>query len=48
MVTSVGAFNIEGVDKVIEELTLAIERFDQKEFKLFFDYLVPERKSITI
>ncbi len=42
MVTSVGAFNIEGVDKVIEELTLAIERFDQKEFKLFFDYLQTE------
>ncbi len=37
-VTAVGAFNLEGIVKVIAELKLIIGSFCQKEFKLLFDY----------
>jgi len=35
---SVGAFNREGTVRAIEKLTLAIENFSQKRFKMLFDY----------
>ena len=37
-VKAVGAFNVEGITKTIEQLKLFIEGFGQKEFKLLFDY----------
>ncbi len=37
-VKAIGAFNLEGIVKVITELELIIESFCQKEFKLLFDY----------
>ncbi|NQY47730.1 MAG: hypothetical protein HRT50_01255 [Colwellia sp.] len=37
-VKAVGAFNLEGITKTIEQLKLFIEGFGQKEFKLLFDY----------
>jgi hypothetical protein len=37
-VKAVGAFNLEGIVKVIAELELIIDSFCQKEFKLLFDY----------
>lgn len=38
-VKAIGAFNLEGIVKVITELELIIDNFCQKEFKLLFDYL---------
>jgi hypothetical protein len=37
-VTPSGSFNEEGITKVIADLTSVIESFDQKSFKLLFDY----------
>ena len=37
-VKAVGAFNVEGITKTIEQLKFFIEGFGQKEFKLLFDY----------
>ena len=37
-VKAVGAYNTEGIVKVIEELKVIIESFSHKEFKLLFDY----------
>jgi len=37
-VKAVGAFNIEGIIKTINELKVVIESFHEKEFKLLFDY----------
>jgi len=37
-VKAVGAFNLEGIVKVITDLELIINSFCQKEFKLLFDY----------
>ena len=41
-VKAVGAFNLEGITKTIEQLKLFIEGFGQKEFKLLFDYTETE------
>jgi len=37
-VTAIGAFNKEGIIKVVKELESIIKGFNQKEFKLLFDY----------
>ena len=37
-VIAVGAYNKEGIIKTIEQLKSAIESFNQKKFKLLFDY----------
>jgi len=37
-VKAVGSYNKEGIIKVIDELKLVIEKFNQKKFKLLFDY----------
>lgn len=37
-VKAVGAFNLEGIVKVIAELELVIDSFCKKKFKLLFDY----------
>ena len=41
-VKAVGAFNVEGITKTIEQLKFFIEGFGQKEFKLLFDYTETE------
>jgi len=41
-VKAVGAYNKEGMVKTIEELESTIESFNQKEFKLLFDYTLSE------
>jgi hypothetical protein len=39
---TIGSFNIEGLDKAIESLKLAIDSFCQKDFKLLIDYTEAE------
>ena len=41
-VKAIGEYNKEGIIKTIEELKSVIEGFDQKEFKLLFDYFEVE------
>lgn len=41
-IKAVGAFNIEGMIKTIEELKSVITSFNQTKFKLLFDYLEVE------
>lgn len=41
-IKAVGAFNLEGINKVISELKLVIESFNGRGFKLLFDYAETE------